>query len=943
MKKILKISGIVLLVLLIVIISIPFLFKGKILTEVKKTINKEINAKVDFKDFNLSLISSFPQLRLSLEELYVAGIDTFEHDTLVRFDNFTADINLMSIISDEIKIRSIILDNPAFNVIVLEDGTANWDIAKASEEPEKKEEEPNSEPTKFKLALKEFKIIDCDLVYNDKQMNFSTKLKKLNYELKGDFTESFTSLKNKLSIEAIDIIFEKIKYMNKAKFNFDADIDADLEKYKFDFKENKITLNALELGFDGSVIMPGDDIDIKMTFFSKETSFKQLLSLIPAIYMTDFKDIKTKGTFKLNGSVSGVYNDKNLPAFTTNLNVKNGFFQYPDLPKSVDNINVDIKVDNKGGSGDDMIIDISKFHIEMAGNPVDVGMRIIMSALDVIIKGNIDGKLDLNSIADIIPLDDTKINGKIEANVNIDGKLSDIEKEQYENFTADGQINAESIKYESSDFPNPININKAELNFSPKYVKLSTFDLTSGKSDIRMNGSLGNFIAYALTDDGILKGELNVASNLTNASDFMSEESSAETETKESPENQPQTTDTTAMTAVEVPANLDLKLTTDFKKIIYDNLIIDNLKGEVKIKDNTADLTNLSMNMIDGFMLLNGSYNTSNIKNPAVKMNFDIENIDIPLAFKTFNTIKKIAPIAENCSGKVSANFSLDTKLDYYMSPVYETLNGAGNFKSNNITIGHSKAINKLATALKSDKLKKNSLKNIDVSFKITDGVITIEPFETQIGEYKTTISGTQGLDQSINYKLNINMPLKKLGNATNKLLNNLVDKANNKGIAVKKSANIDIVALITGKTDDPKVRLSLSDAQQEVKEQIKEEVKEKVKEKVNDAIDEAQRIADKNIKKAEKETEKIKKAAKEAGKKLIDEADKQGKELIKKAGNNPMKKLAAEKTADKLNKEAAKRAKQLNNEAEINSKKILDRTKAENEKIIKKARDKNS
>ncbi len=88
MKKVLIGVGIFLVVLVGAVVAIPFLFKDKINARVKLEINKNLNAKVDYGDFGLSLIKSFPNFSFSLDDLSVVGIGAFEGDTLAHIDNF---------------------------------------------------------------------------------------------------------------------------------------------------------------------------------------------------------------------------------------------------------------------------------------------------------------------------------------------------------------------------------------------------------------------------------------------------------------------------------------------------------------------------------------------------------------------------------------------------------------------------------------------------------------------------------------------------------------------------------------------------------------------------------------------------------------------------------------------------------------------------------------
>src|SRR3990170_7564444 len=148
LKKILKWLGIVLLLLIIFIIVAPFIFKDKIIAIAKEEANKQLNAKVDFGEFDLTLFKSFPNFSLSIDKVSVANIGDFQGDTLLSVKNLSATVDLMSVIKGEqYKIRGILLDNPRIHAIVLSNGKANWDITKPDSS---KTPAAASEPTKFK-------------------------------------------------------------------------------------------------------------------------------------------------------------------------------------------------------------------------------------------------------------------------------------------------------------------------------------------------------------------------------------------------------------------------------------------------------------------------------------------------------------------------------------------------------------------------------------------------------------------------------------------------------------------------------------------------------------------------------------------------------------------------------------------------------------------------
>ena len=67
----------------LLLVLTPLLFEGKLIDLVKRTANNNINATLDFKDADLSLIRNFPNLRLQLEDFYILNKAPFSGDTLV--------------------------------------------------------------------------------------------------------------------------------------------------------------------------------------------------------------------------------------------------------------------------------------------------------------------------------------------------------------------------------------------------------------------------------------------------------------------------------------------------------------------------------------------------------------------------------------------------------------------------------------------------------------------------------------------------------------------------------------------------------------------------------------------------------------------------------------------------------------------------------------------
>ncbi len=879
MKKAIKWILIIFLFLIVIAVALPFIFKDKIIAKAKEEANKNLNAKFDFGEFDLTFISTFPDFGLQVKDLRIIGVNDFSKDTLANIGELNVHIDINSVIAGtQYKINKIVLDKPRISAHVLKDGKANWDITKPSAETATAEES-----TPFKMQLEKFIINDGFVFYFDEQANMQATIAGLDHELSGDFSEQNFDLSTLTEIAVLDVSSGGVRYFNKVKAKLKADLAADMTKSMYTFKENQIELNELVLGIDGFFAMPGDDMNMDMKFNAKQTDFKNFLSLVPGIYTSDFKDVKTEGKLGLDGFVKGTYNEKQMPAFGLNILVDKAMFKYPSLPKAVTNIALDVKILNKDGVPDHTVIDINRFHAEMAQNPLDVRMHIATPVSDPALDGTVKGRIDLTSVKDFIPLEaDQKLSGLIVSDITMKGRMSSIEKEQYDKFDAKGSIQITDMNYQDKEIPYGVMIRKAVFNFTPAYVELPVFESKMGKSDINAKGRIENMLGYMFKDD-LIKGKFDLTSRLLDLNELMG------------PEEEPAAAADTAGSGVAVvPKNIDFELSASVDKVIYSNMELNQVAGLVIIRDGKADMKDLRMKTLDGSLLVNGTYDTKNEKRPHSALDLQLTDIDIPKAFKTFNTLQKLAPVAKYAIGKVSTTLKFSGDFDENMNAIMTSLNGYGKLLTKNVVVANFEPFAKVADAIKMERYKKFDLNNVNISFLFKDGKLNVEPFDVKVGNSVVTIGGSNGFDQTINYNLAFDIPRSELGSAANSAMNNLMAQANSKGANLTMGDKIKLNAEVGGTVTKPVVKVDMKDAASNVADDLKKqaqaeldkkkaELEAKAKDEVNKAKTEAEAKAKAEVDKAKAEAEaKAKAEAEKAKKKAEDEVKKQAEDKLK-------------------------------------------------------------
>ena len=920
LRRILKWSGISLLLIIILLIAAPFIFKDKIIAIAKEQANNNLNAKVDFGEFDLTLFSSFPDFRFKINNVSVIGVDEFKDDTLAFITNLSTDINLKSVISGgPYGINSIVIDKARILGKVLKDGKANWDIAKPSTDSTVASTPESAEPTKFAMKLKEFKIKEAYIVYDDQQGDMYAKLENFNYDLNGDFTQDNFVLNNLLDIAKTTFKISGVAYLNEVHTHLKADLDMDMPKMKFTFKENEFSLNDLTLGFDGFVEMPDTNIKMDLKFKANQTEFKTILSLIPSVYSKDFASVKTAGKLALDGYANGTYNALQMPAFGVNLSIKDAMFKYPTLPKSVNNINIDVKVVNPTGVLDATTIDVNKFHVEMAGNPIDITAHVKTPISDPGLRAEFRGTIDLSSVKDFIPTEKgDDLSGIIKSDISVAGNMSSIDKKEYDKFKASGSLAIDKMNYKTASLPYEVHLNTMLLNFTTQFVELAKFDAKMGKSDVQANGRIDNLIQY-LFKDSLIKGAFAINSNLMDLNELMG--SSAST-TAAAPATTTAPTSTASTVVAAVPANIDFNLDAKIGKVIYTNLILDNMIGNIIVRNQKVDMTNLKMNTMGGALTINGFYETSNIKKPTTGLNLKVENFDIQETFKTFNSVQKLAPVGQYAKGKFTATIeNFNTSLNQNMEPDLNAVKASGVFKTDKVNVGGFPPFMKLGEALKIEQLKNMDVSNLLVNYQIKDGRVVMAPFDTKISNVPTNISGSTGFDQTIDYKWKMAIPKSMFGGAANSALSGLLAQGNAAaGTNLTMGDKVNVTALFGGTVMRPTVKTSLKD---DAKSTVATVTTQALNAGIDKALIEAQKILDDAKAKCEQSKTEAQATADKTKQEGYAEADK----LVEQAGN-PIAKIAAKKAAEVAKKKVDEKIQKIVDDAEAKCLKSLEEAK---------------
>lgn len=888
MKKLFIILGIVFAVLLIAIITVPIIFKDNIQQAIDDAMEENLNATVyyDTDKFSLSLIKNFPNFTASLGDFGIVGKEEFTEDTLVSIGQFLVTVDLMSAISGEqIKINKILLDQPQITVLVLENGKANYDIAKASttEVPavEKSDEvDSSSEASDLSIGIEKWAIVDGQVIYVDQTMNVYTTLLGLNHEGSGDFTLDVFDLSSTTSIASFSLGFDGEEYVADKSISADINLNMDLSQMKFSFLENRIAINDFGIEADGFISMPADDIEMDITFGGKEISLKSILSLIPGSYQEYLDGVSATGNISFDGFVKGTFNETSMPVVAANLSVDQGNISYADYPIPMEEI--DIKANFNYPSADlrETSFDVSRFHMLVDGEELSAYLKF-KNLENFNWDFGFDGNADLEKITKIIPLDGMNMKGKINAKLQTAGNMADVEAERFDQLPTSGSMSIQDFYFASNDLPQGFGIENANLAFDPSAINLSSFEAKLGNSDLNLTGNVTNYLGFALSEKEMLVGTLNFESELLDLNEWIPEE---ETEIEEDSISEP-------LEVVKIPENIDFKLNSNITNIKVSNLTMKDFEGSVLVKDGAIILDKNKFKMLDGTFAMSGAYRTKDLEKPQYDVSFDVKDLSIASAFGSFETVQQYVPIAEQVTGKFSTSLAVDGLLGEDMMPLMDEINLKGLVNIAQATLEKGAFMDKLSAvaSLKGGSTgggnRKNiSLKDVLVSTAIQNGRLIVDPFDLEVNGQKATLGGSNSLDGNLDYAMLLkDIPTGAIGNALNSALGSLT------GGKQLVSDKIDLNLGIGGTVDDPKINLlgsspSSSGGSSSVKAAFQDQL--------NSKVDEEKAKAEEELARKKAEAEAKAKAAADSARVALDAQKKAAEEEAKRKIEEEKKKL---------------------------------------------------
>ena len=815
-KKLLIGLSIPIVLILAFLILVPLFLEAKIGSLLRQNINNQIEGQFDFKKASLSLISSFPNAELSLDNAHLTTNAPFEGDTLFYAQSLELEMGIFELFKsaeETLTINSIVLDKGSLNLREDQEARVNYDILKE----EAGTEGANNSSEGFSFSLSSYEIRDADIRYASLDSGIDLMLHIMEHRGSGDLALKDSKLDTQTE-GSISLALDSLYYLQDIPFTWQALIGMDLEQYHYRFLDNRAKLQQLALVFGGEVKIEEDYQEYDIRFEAPAAQFQDFLSVLPERITGNLSTITAEGDLEASGTIKGKYSDNEVPEFGIGIKTENARVQYAQMPRSIDDISFEAALGNDEGNGNNINLEVkdASFHIGEDTFLLNARIKDVLEERTTVMS--LKTNMNLAHLGEAYPLPNgIGLSGRLAADISAAFNERVLKQKAYEQIQLDGTADLQNFVYTGPAFAAPLRLAVLKGKFSRDRMLIQAARGSTGKSDFEFTGTLFPVLGYQLGGQD-LQGKVNLRSNTFVVADFVPSATTAEKQSEQD-----------SVSRIKIPENLNIEVQARAGKVVYNDLELEDFQGKISVKEGAVNFQEVTTGFFDGKLALQGSVTTLK-EQPQFALALVMEQLQIQKAFETMGLFQALVPVAKAMEGRFSSQLALSGDLSGDFRPDISSLTGdvlaevlAANVKAEQLPV-----LNNLNTSFNFIDFNKLNLKGLKTALAFERGKVRVKPFGFTYDDIAIRVEGGHGFDRSLDYQLKLDVPAKYLGPEVQRLVASI-------GENELKDLKLPVQVGITGSHTSPQIKSDLSSGVKGLTNQLVELQKQKMLNKGKD------------------------------------------------------------------------------------------------------------
>ena len=352
---------------------------------------------------------------------------------------------------------------------------------------------------------------------------------------------------------------------------------------------------------------------------------------------------------------------------------------------------------------------------------------------------------------------------------DIDIRLDETMAKYFRDWDLKGNIGVRTGIVMTPHFPLRNLLRGFELNFTNNEVKIDSFKVVSGISNLEAKGSLTG-LKNALLGRGrnALRFNMDITSTGMDANELLtaykkgmmytpakgeeSEISDADLLQMVTSEDTVSVVDTTVPALIVVPANLIANVRLDASDVKYTDLVADKITSQIVMKERCIQITDTKAQTNMGEISFDAFYSSRSKKDLKAGFNLNFNDITADKVINLMPSIDTIMPLLKSFHGLLNCEVAATAALDTNMNLIMPSVNGILRISGDDLSITGSDMYRSLARKLLFKNKKEGHIESMRVEGMIKDNTLEVFPFIIEMDRYMLALSGVQNMDMSYRY-----------------------------------------------------------------------------------------------------------------------------------------------------------------------------------------------
>ncbi|RMG88247.1 MAG: hypothetical protein D6714_01015 [Bacteroidetes bacterium] len=742
-------AGLIFGLLLLASVLISALFKDQIGEKIIGELNKTLKSELSVGTFDLSLISSFPNVGADLKDVYLE--DAFG-DVLLESKEVSFKLGLFSLLSSTVKVKSVNIRDGALNIHFDRKGRPNYDIVKSTPE-----DTPESGTD---INFNKVRLSDMEVIYQDEQADMGVHFVVNDLGIEGDFGSEKFDLVSSAKLTSNFIELGQTRFLTGTRLTYDAKIYANLKTGVYDFERVELGIEDNTFNVDGFIETPPELTDFDLVFTAKDANLASVVRLLPEQYIEEFGDFSSEGNFEFKASVNGQLRPGSFPQIEANFSLKDGEISSPRLNHDLRDVSFTARFTNGDRQNNaTSVFEIPNFKGYFNRELMEMSFRV-QNFDDPRIRLKLDGVVPLSSVYKLFN-DPLITDGMGEIEVK-DLRLNGRYKDMLSNYRADRVDLLGDIEFDDAGLEingERLIIDRGGLSLKDNSLTVDDIKVEGAGSEIHLKGNFKNLLPVLLADEeNTQKAELSFNAELQAPKIDLSRLIKMTGTGVEADEVEAVVYDSLREANTAKRSRLTDLLDGTFRakadRFTYDKIEGENFDGTLVFHDAEITLKG-STEAMGGHFELDGTAYLQ--KEPYLYGKFVCSDVDVKEFFRQSENFGQTVLQDKHVKGRMDGKFLIYSYWDSRGNFLLDKLNIMGALGIRDGELRNFRLLDQFSNYVHLPDLRLIRFANLENWIEVRNGTIYLPAMFIQSNAMNLTMSGEHTFDNDINYYLQIN------------------------------------------------------------------------------------------------------------------------------------------------------------------------------------------